>query len=417
MPRGFLLTQLKQNQYGMRTPRILWASPYHLLDTSSGASKAVRTIFKQLNKRGWATRAISATVFDSLSGAKTVESAVSKLTKKTDILELNEDFMLHRTVVTPNTNRMSLTASEEEKYYGEVLYTINTFRPDIICLYGGYVLEQLICHEAIRRGIPILFYLGNNSYTKGAVIFRLVDRVITDSLATATLYANETKLNVIPVGTFIQSEEVVAKHHQPKYITFINPTASKGTTIVAGLAEHFKKNRPDLRFLVVQSRGDWITSCKELGYDPESFDNVDVTKNVFNMKLVYEKTKVLLCPSLAYESAGRVIVEAQLNGIPVIGTDIGGIPETIGDGGYIISPSQELKDNSTQRISKNDLKEWVDKLEIIMTDHKEYARLSKLALHHARTFHSIAKRTDDLIATLKPLTDRLAGDAPFIHTR
>ena len=43
----------------------------------------------------------------------------------------------------------------------------------------------------------------------------------------------------------------------------------------------------------------------------------------------------VLLPSLWHESGARVIVEAQVNGIPVLASDTGGSAELIGRGGRV----------------------------------------------------------------------------------
>ncbi|MCX5681354.1 MAG: glycosyltransferase family 4 protein, partial [Candidatus Omnitrophica bacterium] len=55
---------------------------------------------------------------------------------------------------------------------------------------------------------------------------------------------------------------------------------------------------------------------------------------------------VLVLPSVAHEGFGLVLLEAMLYKKPVVGTKMGGIPEVIGDVGYIVSPkvSAELTD-------------------------------------------------------------------------
>ena len=50
---------------------------------------------------------------------------------------------------------------------------------------------------------------------------------------------------------------------------------------------------------------------------------------------VYSLTKLLLMPSLWYESFGLVAAEAMLNGIPVLASNRGALPETIGDAGFL----------------------------------------------------------------------------------
>ena len=51
-----------------RPPRLLWACPYCLLDTSSGCSMSVRELLRQLKNRGFDVYILSSTIFDREAG-------------------------------------------------------------------------------------------------------------------------------------------------------------------------------------------------------------------------------------------------------------------------------------------------------------------------------------------------------------
>lgn len=51
-----------------RKPRLLWANPSCLLDTSSGASMTVRQMLLQLAACGYEIQVLGATVFDNPKG-------------------------------------------------------------------------------------------------------------------------------------------------------------------------------------------------------------------------------------------------------------------------------------------------------------------------------------------------------------
>ena len=69
---------------------------------------------------------------------------------------------------------------------------------------------------------------------------------------------------------------------------------------------------------------------------------------VGDQEAIYSEMDVLVMPVLAPEAFGLVVIEAGLRGIPVIASDLGGLPEIIeaGAGGLLVPPgqSQALRD-------------------------------------------------------------------------
>ena len=67
------------------------------------------------------------------------------------------------------------------------------------------------------------------------------------------------------------------------------------------------------------------------------------------------------------EAFGRVMLEAQSLGKPVIATNVGGVPETVSEGntGFIIAP-----------LSVNEL---VEKLRLLLSDKSLYNNMAKVA--------------------------------------
>jgi hypothetical protein len=88
------------------------------------------------------------------------------------------------------------------------------------------------------------------------------------------------------------------------------------------------------------------------------------------MRHVYEQTALLFMPSQVEEAFGRVIVEAAANGIPVVASDIGGIPEALADGGVLIPHTDPAE-------------RWAEAIERILSDSTLYARLSSSAYRNA----------------------------------
>ncbi len=54
------------------------------------------------------------------------------------------------------------------------------------------------------------------------------------------------------------------------------------------------------------------------------------------MKSIYARTRILLVPSQWEEAWGRVVTEAHVSGIPVLASDVGGLPQAVGPGGRLV---------------------------------------------------------------------------------
>ena len=126
---------------------------------------------------------------------------------------------------------------------------------------------------------------------------------------------------------FIDFEECTSQQSKNReFITMFFPHIHKGGEIVLKIAERLQEKK----FLVI-GNGDAkiITKLKRL-------PNVTYLPFTDNVKEAYARTRILLVPSIIEESFGRVIIEARLNNIPVIGSNKGNIPNAIGKAGSII---------------------------------------------------------------------------------
>ena len=328
-----------------RTPRLFWACPYCLLDTSSGASIAVRELLSYLAQLGWSISILSASIFD-------VEAGIFRLRDHWDhfkenrgkIINVNDGSLKHAILSVESTNRFNMTTIEEDKFLALYTNFLDNFKPDLVFNYGGQVLDLLITNEASDRKIPVVSILANASY-QATRWCRDVDLIVTDSKATAAMYAEKQGFHPTPIGTPINPSLVVANEHTRKNVLFVNPSWQKGVSVVATLAMILEEKRPDITFEIVESRGKWEevlrVVTKAFGNERSSLSNVLVTPHTDDMKPIYGRARIVLAPSLCWESYGRVVAEAMMNGIPAIVSSRGGLPESMGKGGITVTFPQE----------------------------------------------------------------------------
>jgi glycosyltransferase involved in cell wall biosynthesis len=87
---------------------------------------------------------------------------------------------------------------------------------------------------------------------------------------------------------------------------------------------------------------------------------------------IYGETSVLVVPTTIDETFGRVVVEAQLNGIPVLASDRGALPDVVGGGGAVLAVEKSIE-------------LWSSTLKRLL-DPQRYAQLSAAAVVNASRF-------------------------------
>lgn len=394
--------------------RLLWANVYCLLDSSSGASMAVRQMLRQLQLAGWAVDVLGATVFDHECGTAGLQGHWDFLHKRRgQVVNLQDGGLQHRLLVTGSTQRGEMNNQEEGAWFSLYQQALEQQRPDAVYYYGGQPFDYLIASEARRRGIPVVFYLANGNYTQSRWC-QDVDLILTDSQATADLYRERLNIPVTPVGAFIDPAQVVAAERKPERLLFVNPVPQKGALWVARLALWLKDQRPDMVLEVVESRGRWTDTVRAvtqaLGLQADAFDHVRVTPNTPDMRPIYARAKLLLALSLGWESAGRVLAEAMLNGIPCICTNQGGMPEMVDDAGILLNlPTKYYQSPYHALPSEAEIDQLGQCLAGLWDDEARYNDLSQKAWRVGQQRHSLQASTARLLSALEAL---LAAQGP-----
>ncbi|WP_165771508.1 glycosyltransferase [Vreelandella nigrificans] len=378
----------------------------------------VRQMLLQLVASGYDVQVLGATVFDNPKGMGRLKEQFPDLSSHLHQLIKAEDGPLtHQLVVGYSHNRSHLTSHEEGLWYSQYLYMLDSFKPDVVWYFGGQTLEMLIANEARDRGIPVAFYLANGHY-KAPNWCRDVDLILTDSQATADMYRKAVGYVAKPVGKFIAPESFIADHHERKRLLFVNPSWQKGASVFVQLAEKLERERPDIELEVVEARADWSAVLREttqrMGKQCSALSNVTITANTSDMRGPYSRARVLVAPSLWWESSGRVLAEAMLNGIPALITNRGGMPEMIDGAGIAFDfPKVCYEEPYQHLLSEEELQPLVDAVISFFDDEALYQDYVARAWQVGKEKHHLNRATDRLLSALTPLVRLRAGNKDF----
>ncbi|WP_459808637.1 glycosyltransferase [Halopiger thermotolerans] len=182
-----------------------------------------------------------------------------------------------------------------------------------------------------------------------------------DASITYETFNRDPVVSYIPVD--LSNYEV--NNWSPKNVTLVNPrTKNKGLDIFLDISRQL----PNVNFQIV---GDLYENSKKRAI--RKLTNVEYLGYEKDMKKVYENTKLLLVPSKYQEGGPRIIPEAAVNGIPAIGSDLGGIPDYIDKGGEVVS-------------DYNNTTAWVSVIKKYLQDEDYYTKKSQQAREAAMRF-------------------------------
>lgn len=174
-------------------------------------------------------------------------------------------------------------------------------------------------------------------------------------------------------------------------VTFINPVAVKGVDLAIRVAALC----PQIPFAFVRGWPLGFRETARLRRAVSRLGNVELRDRTADMRTIYRDTRILLVPSQwEDETWGRVVTEAQFSGIPVITSDRGGLPESVGPGGIILPHDAPAE-------------VWAQAVSGLWSEPNHYRQLSQAALQHAaRADLDPDRQVATLIETLTRLTAR-----------
>lgn len=331
----------------MSVERLLFASTHCLFDPSSGAALATRDLLELLAARGVDCRALCcgvldyeqptpiAAVLDAMGlGYRRAEARLAG-GSAAPVLDLAVDGV--RATIVPTASSRADRApdrAEAGAWLDLADRALARFRPDAVLTYGGHPAGLELMRRARRAGIAVVFHLHNFAYQDRASLAD-ASAVLVPSEYARRHYARALGLEATALPYPLRRARVVADDPDPRYVTFVNPQRAKGAAVVARIALELQARRPEIPLLVVEGRGraGGLAGC---GLDLSGLENLSRMANTPDPRDFYRVSRIVLVPSLWRETFGRVAAEALANGLPVLASDRGALPETLGDAGFAL---------------------------------------------------------------------------------
>ena len=276
----------------------------------------------------------------------------------------------------------------EVNFEKSLYYVIGQWKPDCVLIGEDptYLSLAVARETAVKRIVvlalsqatlpfgPEAFYPDPNL----ASLFKPPVEIVTMSRYVSEYVQHWGQLATVRLPKFLQKHRHAPDlgHYDNPFIMFINASKIKGLPIVAQLAEQF----PQARFGAVRG---WATTSQDVS-ELNRHDNMTVLQPNEDVDKIYSQSKILLVPSLWGEAFGMVAFEAMIRGIPVLASNIGGLPEAKLNMDYLlpVNPvsgyTKTLDDRLLPEpiIPEQNIEPWSEALRRLLHDREHYDQLS-----------------------------------------
>jgi len=359
-----------------------------------GANKGNRLLLEALAERGHSCLAV------------TPASGLLGFSSRLDFLRALTDRGIRPTFSGPDVevfhyNGVEVHAVWEGSLVRHFLHQVHEFDPTWI-LVSAEDPRQMLLTAALKARPSRVIYLalttlalpfGPSSALASVTKTKLLGEVagiaaISDYVKEYILRWSGLESTPLPISPLGSGPFQKTGHFDQGFITMINPCAIKGLPIFQALAQSL----PQVEFAAVPTWGTTHAERSALGKLP----NVSLLEPTDDIDEILARTRILLVPSLCAEAYGRIAVEGMLRGIPVLASNVGGLPEAKLGVDYVlpVNPIEQYENGLDDRalpipvVPEQDIGPWSKALQRLLTDKAHYDQLSAASREAALSFVS-----------------------------
>lgn len=359
--------------------RVLVLLPQLPDDPASGAARTVTTIAGLMASAGHEVELIGTTANEGhrrLSSEAAIAHLGTPATQQDGVLGLTRRGVSYSLLDAGGAGIASAMTTLADHYDELVDATVARLRPNLVVTFGGSERDVARQRRLGAAGIHVVFGLYNLRYFNRG-FFEHLETVIAPSQFLANRYRTEIGLESTVMPGPLWPDDVIAPARDPTRVLMVNPTLDKGLMVFLAIARLLRDRRPDIGIDVFLGRdGERTTRQAAFLAGLEVGPQFAIHANVSSPTRLYREARVVLVPSLFDDPAPRVVAEALANGVAVIGSDRGGIPEMCADAGLVIPIPRRIDPLAFEAVPEAVARPWADAVVQLFDDSEAWGRAS-----------------------------------------
>ena len=271
--------------------------------------------------------------------------------------------------------------------------------PDVVVAQGGDRTTGEALGRARGRGIAAAVALHDLRDREG---LDSVDPALVASRFAADFLADARGRHALVAPTLVDpGRAVVEGDREPRHVTFVDPSAANGAYLFARIVDELGRVRPDIPVRIIGARGSGSTVARS-GIDVFARGTVRPVERTANPRDHWRTTRLAVVPSLAWDASPRIAAEARANGIPIVASDRGPLPEIVGESGVCLPVPDRITAATATLPTAAEVAPWVAAIVRLWDDPGE---------HRQREAVDDASALSDALRSIRPgSTPRLASD-------
>lgn len=246
--------------------------------------------------------------------------------------------------------------------------TIRHFRPHVlVCsLFHATVIGRIV---GTFTNVPVILNWEHNQdfgsltrRTLNQLTSVLSHKIIADSYAVYKVakrsFRNPEKISVMPIGgvdlkLYSSIERITEGNIHIGSVGVLTDQKNFGLLI------ELAKCLPDASFVEIAGDGPQFNRLRRIVYDNQLQDKVYLKGQIDDIPGFLSRLDIYVQPSL-WEGLCVSVVEAAASGLPILASNVGGIPETVKDGynGFLVDPGDldGFKEKLLRLVSDSELR-------------------------------------------------------------